>query len=89
MSTQPIYKEDAGALASLQPIEHQAVHERFLDLLARDQDTGLSATWKDALLEPANPLKPKTRPALKLPVLIGLLIAGAAVVLFVWFSFLQ
>ena len=68
---------------------HQVVHARFLELLARDRDAGLSIPWKKALLEPPNPLEPKKRPGLKLPVLLGLWILSIGVTIFVWFSFLQ
>ncbi len=70
-------------------VTHDLVHTRFLELLQRDQDTGLSIPWKKALLEPANPLEPKKRPGLKLPVLLGLWIVGIGVTVFVWFSFLH
>ncbi len=70
-------------------VTHDLVHTRFLELLQRDQDTGLSIPWKKALLEPANPLEPKKRPGLKLPVLLGLWIVGIGVMVFVWFSFLH
>jgi hypothetical protein len=70
-------------------VSHELVHTRFLELLHRDQDTGLSIPWKQALLEPPNPLEPKKRPGLKLPVLLGLWIVGIGVTVFVWFSFLH
>jgi hypothetical protein len=70
-------------------VNHDQVHNRFLELLQRDQDTGLSIPWKQALLEPPNPLEPKKRPGLKLPVLLGLWIVGTAITVFVWFSFLH
>jgi hypothetical protein len=70
-------------------VTHELVHTRFLELLQRDQDTGLSIPWKKALLEPPNPLEPKKRPGLKLPVLLGLWIVGIGVTVFVWFSFLH
>lgn len=68
---------------------HEVVHARFLELLNRDQDTGLFVPWKNTLLEPPNPLEPKNRPGLKLPVLLGLWIVGTGVTVFVWFSFLH
>jgi hypothetical protein len=70
-------------------VSHELVHTRFLELLHRDQDTGLSIPWKKALLEPPNPLELKKRPGLKLPVLLGLWIVGIGVTVFVWFSFLH
>ncbi|MGH9639903.1 MAG: hypothetical protein ACRD3Y_07575 [Bryobacteraceae bacterium] len=86
---QPLYKEESGLSGSLQPVAHEIVHKRFLQLLARERDTGLSIPWKEALLEPANPLKPNRRPAPKLPVLIALWIAGLGAGSFLWFSFFQ
>jgi hypothetical protein len=68
-------------------VTHETVHARFLELLNRDRDTGLSVPWKQALLEPANPLQLKNRPHPKLPVLLALCIAGTAIGTFVWFSF--
>lgn len=70
-------------------VTHPGVHARFLELLERDQDTGLSMPWKKALLEPPNPLPPKKRPALKLPLFLAVCIAGAGITVFVWFSFLH
>ncbi len=70
-------------------VSHDLVHSRFLKLLQRDQDTGLSIPWKKALLEPPNPFEPKKRPGLKLPVLLGLWIVGIGVTVFVGFSFLH
>lgn len=69
-------------------VPHEVVHSRFLALLERDQDAGLSVPWKKALLEPANPLKPQKSPRLKLPVLLGLVILASGISTFVWFSFL-
>lgn len=86
---QPIYKEEAGIADSFQPVTPEIVHTRFLELLARDRDTGLSVPWKEALLEPTNPLKPNRRSALKLPVLLALWIAGLGAGSFLWFSFFQ
>lgn len=82
---QPIYS-DAGE-ASYRPVTHEVVHRRFLALLARDRDTGLAIAWKEALLEPPNPLKPTKRPPFKLPMLYALWIAGLGVAGFLWFSF--
>jgi hypothetical protein len=70
-------------------VTHETVHTRFLALLKRDQDTGLSVPWKKALLEPPNPLTPQKRPHLKLPVLLAILILGTGITMFVWFSFLH
>jgi hypothetical protein len=79
---------DAGAHeASYRPVTHQTVHRRFLSLLARDGDTGIFVSWKNALLEPVNPLKPAKRAALKLPILYALWIAVLAIGGFLWFSF--
>ena len=70
-------------------VTHETVHARFLALLERDQDTGLSVPWRKALLEPPNPLAPQRRPRLKLPVLLAMLILGTGVTVFIWFSFLH
>jgi hypothetical protein len=90
-STETIYKD---APNGSQRVTHAFVHARFRELLKGDGDTGLSVPWEKALLEPPNPLPPnpkegKRRARLKLPVLIGLLIAGTGATLFVWFSFLH
>lgn len=95
-STEPLYKDAPiceDAANGSQRVTHGFVHARFRELLKRDGDTGLSVPWEKALLEPLNPLPPnpkegKRRARLKLPVLIGLLIAGTGGTLFVWFSFL-
>ena len=70
-------------------VTHETVQARFLELLKRDGDTSLAVPWKQALLEPPNPLNPKKRTALKLPVLLALWIVGIGVIMFVWFSFLN
>jgi len=92
-STEPIYK-DNDAPNGQQHVTHGFVHARFRELLKRDGDTGLSVPLEKALLEPPNPLPPnpkegKRRARLKLPVLIGVLIAGTGGTLFLWFSFLH
>jgi len=69
------------------PVTHELVHRRFLALLAGDRDTGLAAGWRDALLEPPNPLKPAKRAPLKLPLLYALWITGVGIGGFLWFSF--
>ena len=96
-STEPVYKDAPiceDAANGPQRVTHGFVHARFRELLKRDGDTGLSVPWEKALLEPPNPLPPnpkegKRRARLKLPVLIGLLIAGTGGTVFVWFSFLH
>jgi len=85
--SQPIYKEGAGEEIRFQPVTHEIVHQRFLELLTRDQDTGLAVAWKEALLESPNPLKAKERPPLKRPILFALWIVGLGLGGFLWFSF--
>jgi hypothetical protein len=90
-NTEPINKD---APNGSERVTHGYVHARFRELLKRDGDTGLAVPWEKALFEPPNPLPPnpkegKRRARLKLPVLIGLLIAGTGGTLFVWFSFLH
>lgn len=92
-STEPIYKDPPNG-SGPQRVTHGLVHARFRELLKRDGDTRLSVPWEKALLEPPNPLPPnpkegKRHRRLKLPVLIGLLIAGTGGSLFIWFSFLH
>jgi hypothetical protein len=81
--------KNSEAAQPYQPIAHEEVHQRFLDLLRRDRDTGLVVAWKQALLEPPNPLKPAQRPALKLPILYALWIMGLGFGGFLWFSLLH
>jgi hypothetical protein len=69
-------------------VTHEFVHARFLELLQRDQDTGLSEPWKKALLELPNPMESKKRPPLKRPVFLALCLAVMGITVFVWFSFL-
>ena len=90
-NTEPINKH---APNGSERVTHDYVHARFRELLKRDGDTGLAVPWENALFEPPNPLPPnpkegKRRARLKLPVLIGLLIAGTGGALFVGFSFLH
>lgn len=85
--THPIYKESSEG--SYQPLTHDVVHQRFLALLSRDRDSGLAAGWRDALLEPPNPLKSAKRAPLKLPLLYALWIAGIGIGGFLWFSFMH
>jgi hypothetical protein len=89
----PIYTKDAEteadprtSVAPYQPVTHALVHQRFRALLAQHRDTGLAQAWKEALLEPPNPLKPADRAPLKLPLLYAAWILALAIGGFVWFS---
>jgi hypothetical protein len=81
--TQPIYKDAAERPGSA---IQDTIHGRFRDLLTQGRSTGQAVAWKEALLEPPNPLKGKRRAPLKLPVLFALCLAGLSIGGFLWFS---
>jgi hypothetical protein len=81
--TQPIYEDGGESPAS---VAQDTIHGRFRDLLTRNRNSGQAVAWKEALLEPPNPLKAKQRAPLKLPVLFVLCITGLSIGGFLWFS---
>ena len=89
--SQPLYKdapeEAAAPLSAYEPVTQAIVRRRFLALLDRHRETGAGSSWKQALLEPPNPLKPAVRSPLKLPVLYALWILVVSIGGFLWFSF--
>jgi hypothetical protein len=84
-----VAEEAAPTLFSYKPVTQALVRRQFLVLLDRHGETGAGSSWKQALLEPPNPLKPTARSPLKLPVLYALWILGVGIGSFVWFSFFQ
>jgi hypothetical protein len=82
-------EEAAPAPFSYRPVTQALVRRHFLALLDRHRETGAGSSWKQALREPPNPLKPAARSPLKLPVLYALWILGVGIGSFVWFSFFQ